>query len=48
MSDELYQIDFTKAENLRKKLNYYAKCMREVFDTTGWSDVPWEAYLMYE
>ena len=45
MSDELYQIDFSETPNLMKKINYYAKCIRSVFDTTGWENVPWEAYL---
>lgn len=48
MSDELYQIDFLEAPNLMEKINYYAKCIREVFDTKGWEDVLWEEYLAYE
>ncbi len=48
MTDELYCIDFGEASNLMKKINYYAKCIRDVFDTTGWNDVPWEVYLEYE
>ena len=47
MSDELFDIDFEDAPKLREKLNFYAKCIRQVFDTTGWEDIPWEAYLMY-
>lgn len=45
MSNELFDIDFEEAPNLKKKLNFYAKCIRQVFDTTGWEDVPWEEYL---
>jgi len=45
MSDELFQIDFEEAPNLREKINFYAKCIRQVFDTTGWDDVPWEEYM---
>lgn len=48
MTDELYQIDFLESPYLMEKINYYAECIREVFDTTGWNDVPWEAYLVYE
>lgn len=44
MSDS-YDIDYESADILREKLNYYAKCIRTVFDTTGWEDVPWELYL---
>ncbi len=44
MTDALYDIDFEGASHLMEKINYYAKCIREVFDTTGWDDVPWEAY----
>ncbi|MBE5922791.1 MAG: hypothetical protein E7269_08565 [Lachnospiraceae bacterium] len=45
MSDNLYDIDFDAAPHLKEKLNYYAQCIRQTFDTTGWEDVPWEAYL---
>ena len=48
MSEELFDIDFERAPNLMKKINYFATCMRQVFDTTGWEDVLWEEYLGYE
>lgn len=40
-----YEADFDVAPMLREKLNYYAQCIRAVFDTTGWVDVRWEAYM---
>ena len=34
------------AEGLRDKLDYYSRCIRDAFDTTGWPDtVLWEQYL---
>ncbi len=38
-------IDWEAAPHLRAKLNQYAACIRAAFDTTGWENVPWEAYL---
>lgn len=45
MTDHLFDVDFKTAPHLAEKLNYYARCIREVFDTTGWENVPWEAYM---
>lgn len=39
-----YCIDLDKATHIQDKLNYYCKCIRDSFDTTGWEDVPWEKY----
>ena len=37
---------FEDAPILRQKLEYYAKCIRDAFDTTGWPLVTqWEQYL---
>lgn len=37
---------FEDAPILRKKLEYYSKCIRDAFDTTGWPLVTrWEQYL---
>jgi hypothetical protein len=41
---DYYEVDFDKAPRIKAKLNYYADAIREVFDTTGWEDVPWEVY----
>jgi len=31
---------------LREKLEYYSRCIRDCFDTTGWPEVlPWEEVL---
>jgi hypothetical protein len=38
-------IDFSKSPYLRAKLNYFAECIRATFDTTGWGEVHWEAYM---
>ncbi len=38
-------VDWASCPKLRAKLNYYAECIRAGFDTTGWEDVPWEAWL---
>jgi len=45
MGNKDKSIDFNTTPNLKKKLNYYAKCIRATFDTTGWENVPWEAYM---
>ena len=45
MTDKKSNLDFEKAPHLIEKLNYYAECIREVFDTTGWKNVPWEKYM---
>ncbi len=45
MSDRLLNIDFSKSPALRGKLNYFCECMRGSFDTSGWGEVPWEAYM---
>ena len=45
MSDANYDIDFDAAPHLKEKLNFYVECIRAVFDTTGWKDVPWEVYM---
>ena len=39
-----YEVDFDKAPHLKNKLNYFCKCIRETFDTTGWGKQPWEKY----
>lgn len=37
---------FSEHEPLREKLDYYSKCIRDCFDTTGWPETTsWEAYL---
>ena len=37
---------FDKAEVLLKKLDYYARCIRDAFDTTGWPEnLLWEQFL---
>lgn len=38
-------VDWASCPKLRAKLNYYAECIRAGFDTIGWEDVPWEAWL---
>ncbi len=45
MSTELFDVSFENAPHLVEKLNYYAVCIRDAFDTTGWENVPWEAYM---
>ena len=45
MRDEGRYIDFKNSPNLLKKVNYFAICIRETFDTTGWENIPWEVYL---
>ena len=37
---------FEDAPVLLAKLDYYCRCIRDAFDTTGWPDqVLWEQYL---
>ena len=37
---------FEGNEGLTAKLDYYARCIRDGFDTTGWPEVTlWEQYL---
>ncbi len=37
---------FSSDKPIHDKLDYYCKCIRDGFDTTGWADVmPWEATL---
>ena len=37
---------FEEAQGLLEKLDYYCRCIRQVFDTTGWPEtVIWEQYL---
>lgn len=37
---------FTDNYGLRQKLDYYSRCIRDAFDTTGWPEVlPWEEPL---
>lgn len=48
---EYAMVDYGKwtyedAKGLQKKLDYYCRCIRDCFDTTGWPDrVIWEQYL---
>jgi hypothetical protein len=42
MQDERGYLDWEDEPHLREKLNYYAACIRTVFDTTGWTDILWE------
>ena len=44
MSDEKY-VYWEKTPHLTAKLNYYAECIRQNFDSTGWNDVRWEKYM---
>ncbi len=39
-------IDLDRATHIKEKLNYYCKCIRDSFDTTGWENVPWERYYI--
>ena len=37
---------FEDAKGLTEKLDYYCRCIRQAFDTTGWPEiVRWEQYL---
>lgn len=45
MMMEEASVDFEQSPILTEKLNYYAQCVRQVFDTTGWENVIWERYL---
>ena len=45
MDSDYSWIDWNQTPHLKAKLNYYAGCIRAAFDTTGWENVPWEAYL---
>ena len=37
---------FEPGSGLRAKLEYYAECIRDCFDTEGWPEVlPWEQVL---
>jgi hypothetical protein len=37
---------FENAQVLTEKLDYYCRCIRDAFDTSGWPDtVLWEQYL---
>ena len=45
MREQGRYVDFENSPNLLAKVNYFAMCIRASFDTTGWEDVPWEAYL---
>lgn len=44
MSDEGY-VDWSRTPHLTAKLNYYAECIRQNFDSTGWNEVRWEKYM---
>jgi hypothetical protein len=36
---------FTGRKGLEGKLDYYCRCIRDAFDTTGWAEtVLWEQY----
>lgn len=39
---DFYSVDFEAAPHLKAKLDYMADCIRKTFDTTGWTEVPWE------
>lgn len=43
MDDSWIEID--KLPHIKEKLNYFAWCIRQVFDTTGWENVRWEKYM---
>lgn len=45
MREEGRYIDFENSPNLLRKVNYFARCIRATFDTTGWEDILWEVYL---
>lgn len=45
MSDEGY-VDWSRTPHLTAKLNYYAECIRQNFDSTGWNEVRWEKYMI--
>ncbi len=45
MNTDCGVIDWEEAPHLRAKVNKFAACIREAFDTTGWENVPWEAFL---
>lgn len=45
MSDEGY-VDWSRTLHLTAKLNYYAECIRQNFDSTGWNEVRWEKYMI--
>lgn len=46
--DGLYDYLFTSDSVLTEKLRYYCACIRDGFDTAGWSEVmPWEKYVTY-
>ena len=37
---------FRDSPVLQKKLDYYSRCIRDAFDTTGWKPTElWEQYL---
>jgi hypothetical protein len=44
MCSDYYWIDLDTTPHLREKLDYYTQCIREGFDTTGWTEVAWENY----
>ena len=39
-------LEFAPGSGRRAKLQYYADCIRDCFDTTGWPEIaPWEQAL---
>ena len=45
MMMEEASVNFEQSPILTKKLNYYAQCIRQAFDTSGWENVIWERYF---
>lgn len=46
MTKDTYE--FTEKPGLKKKLEYYSRCLRDCFDTSGWPEITaWEEILYY-
>ncbi|MBE5927120.1 MAG: hypothetical protein E7270_09185 [Lachnospiraceae bacterium] len=46
MNVDSWYPDYNEMPLIKDKLNFYAECIRETFDTTGWENVEWERYLI--
>lgn len=46
MNKDTWYPDYSEMPLIKAKLNFYAECIRETFDTTGWENVEWERYLI--